>query len=136
MLTNTKANEIINLLIGRANLVSIGTVYIGLSTTTPAAEGTNITEPSGNGYKRVLLGSYNQSMTFKMSAANDKTSTNTDMIAFPEATGSWGTITHLVLFTTESANTPFAYGELTTPIQPVVNTVAIIRPEELVISLT
>jgi len=76
---------------GKATWTAPTTINVGLSTTTPAVDGTGITEPSGNGYAQVAT------------APADWTRTGNDMennaqVDFPEATGSWGTVTHFVLY--------------------------------------
>lgn len=63
------------------------TVSLALSTTDPSV---SLTEPSGNGYARVALSG-------KFSAASAKSSGNTAIISFPQASGSWGTITHFAI---------------------------------------
>jgi hypothetical protein len=72
------------------------TVYIGLSTTTPAVAGTGVTEPSGNAYARVAT-----SAATWGSAASGAT-TNAAAITFPTATGSWGTVTYAVAYDASS----------------------------------
>lgn len=81
-----------------------GNIEIGLSTTTPAADGTNVTEPAGGDYARIAT------------VPGDWTRTAGDMQNnaredFPEATASWGTVTHVVLFNTTD-NSVIAFGAL------------------------
>lgn len=66
-----------------------GSITAGLSSTTPSATGTNITEPSGgDGYAvaSVTLGS-----------AASRQRANTATAAFPEATADWSGLTHVVI---------------------------------------
>lgn len=78
---------------------------IALSTTTPTNTGTNITEPVGNGYARVLTAPADWTRTgLEMSNAARED--------FPEATGSWGTVTHFVLFDSVS-DAMIGFGALT-----------------------
>lgn len=113
-ITTNTANAVINHLVGRTNSINVaGTVYLALSTTTPTAAGGNVTEPSGNGYTRKLLGNYNQSYTQLMGAASNGKSENSEEIHFNKATGSWGTITHVCLYTSATGGTLLAYGALT-----------------------
>jgi len=136
MITQGKANEILNHLTGRLQSVaSITAVYLGLSTTTPTADGSNVTEPVGNGYARVLLGNTSQALTQKMNAADDGEITNKEIIYFPEATGAWGSCTHLCFYIAVSGGTPFAFGALTTSISPTTNTIPIIRVDGLTLTL-
>lgn len=64
--------------------------YIGLSTTAPDLSGTNVTEPSGGNYSRVLLTG--------LSEPENGLITNTSDIEFPETTDDWGTVTHYVVY--------------------------------------
>jgi hypothetical protein len=69
------------------------THHFGLSTSTPAEDGTSVTEPVGNAYARVAK--TNNSTEFPLSTAADPTvKTNGTTITWPTATGSWGTVTH------------------------------------------
>jgi hypothetical protein len=136
MLTNYSSNQILSNLCGKSSNISLGAnSYVGLSTTTPSADGTNFTEPTGNGYARVLLGASGQSYAQKMGTATAGAITNTEIIYYPEATGSWGTITYFGIFSAQSGGQLLAYGALTTSIAPTANTIPIIRAGELDISL-
>lgn len=76
--------------------------YIGLFTDAPSESGTG-TELSGSGYAR-------QSATFTVSG---DTASNSGAIEFPEATGSWGTITHAAVFDAVTGGSMIAKGALT-----------------------
>lgn len=135
-----------------------GTIYLGLSSTAPNADGTNVTEPEGNGYQRMRLdGFYTLGMEASSTdqstssvqgfpenptydAQNDKYSYANDRdIYFVEPTGSWGTLGYFVLYNmqkgqgTSDTNWMFAYGQLITPITPVPNTIPVIRAGDLII---
>ena len=136
MITQAKANELLNYFTGRvSSIVSNPAVYIGLSTSTPTATGGNVTEPVGNGYARVLLGNSSQALTLKMSAAANGEITNGEILYFPEATGSWGSCTHLCFFTALTGGTPFAFGALNLSISPTAGTVPLIRVGGLTLTL-
>lgn len=83
--------------------------YIGLSTSTPNADGTNVSEPpSTYNYARVALDC--------LSEPEDGVVTNTLNIDFPESEGgSWGTVTHFVIYDSLTGGNLLMYGELTTP---------------------
>lgn len=84
--------------------------YIGLSTTAPTINGTNVTEPNaGAGYARVEL--------TNMSEPSGGVVTNEQAINFSESTASWGTITHFVIFDSEAVGggNLLMYGALSTP---------------------
>jgi hypothetical protein len=85
------------------------TYYIGLSTSTPTISGSGVTEPSTtNGYARLKLSS--------LGTPTDGVVTNSSDINFAESTGSWGTITHFVIYdsATVGSGNLLMYGELTT----------------------
>lgn len=137
MITNYAANKVLQALCGKANSLTLGqTAYVGLSTTAPTVAGGNVTEPSGNGYSRVMLGNYNQSYTQKMGTPSGGAISNTEIIYYPEATGAWGTITHFCIYDAPTGGNLLAFGALTTSITPTANTIPIIRVGELDISLS
>jgi len=71
-------------------------VYLALSTSTPAVDGSGVTEPVGNNYSRTQI------TTGAMGAAAAGSKTNTSDITMPTPSGSWGTITHLCGFDASS----------------------------------
>lgn len=65
--------------------------YVGLSSTTPTADGTNITEPSGGGYTRAEVSNF--------TVPSNGVVSNQESIDFAVATDDWGaSLTHYVLF--------------------------------------
>lgn len=81
--------------------------YIGLSTTAPNINGSNVSEPIGAGYSRVKLTS--------LSAPSGGVVTNTASVDFPESTASWGTATHFVIYDALTNGNLLQYGPLSTP---------------------
>lgn len=81
------------------------TYYIGLSKTAPNINGTNVTEPSGNGYAR-------KSLSGVLGAPSNGVITNTKAIDFAESTGNWGTITHFVVFDASTGGNLLIYGAI------------------------
>lgn len=84
--------------------------YLGLSTTTPTIEGTNVSEPSASaGYARVELTDLKEPVDGMVS--------NNQAINFEESTGAWGTVTNFVVYDAQAVGTGnlLMYGELTTP---------------------
>lgn len=82
--------------------------YIGLSTTAPSADGKSVSEPSGNGYARIKLEN--------LSAPNNGIVTNNLAIDFPESVGgSWGTVTHFVIYDSLTGGNLLMYGALSAP---------------------
>ena len=85
-------------------------VYVGLSTTTPALNGTGVTEPSTGSYARVAT----SSATWN-SAATGST-TNAASITFPTATADWAAganLTYAVLYDASTSGNLLSYGALT-----------------------
>ena len=137
MLTYNGANQLLNMLCGKSQSYGYSNVYVGLSTTAPDRGGSGYTEPSAAaGYSRVLIGNPGQAATQKMGSANLGSSSNTDIIYFPEATGSWGTCTHFLIFNAASDGVLVAYGALTDEIAPVSGTVPIIRVGDLTMAIS
>lgn len=95
------ANELLDHVFGNG-VYTAPTIYIGLSTTTPADAGTGITEPSGNNYARKAHASWG--------AASGGATDNTGAITFATPSGSWGLITHCVIMDALSAGNPLLYG--------------------------
>lgn len=71
----------------------LNSVYVSLHTGNPGTSGAN--EVSGNGYAR-------QSAAFTNSGSNPTVAANNGVIQFPQATGSWGTITHFGIWSAAS----------------------------------
>ena len=137
-LSNNLKQKIVNMVTGRLNSVSISQVFVGLSTTTPSGDGTNITEPSDTAYKRVMLGNSGQSLTQKMSAATDATpsSANTEPILFDKATSSWGTITHVVFYDAQTSGNFLGYAALNSSVSVSSGNVARIAIGDLTVSIS
>ena len=91
-LTNYYEAKVLNHINGVAVLTPEAHLHFGLSTSTPAEDGTNITEPTGNNYARVQK--TNSSALW--GAASGGAADNIDAVTFPQASGNWGTCTHLV----------------------------------------
>ena len=88
------------------------TVYVGLSTSTPAVGGTGVTEPTigTNGYARVATSGL-------WGAASSGNITNSSAITFPAPTGSWSasTCTYLVFYDAATAGNLLMFEPITTP---------------------
>lgn len=97
-----------------------GTLYIGLSSTTPAEAGSNFTEPSGGSYARVSTTASDWSAA---SGTAPAVKTTTASKTFPAATADWASgsnLTHFGLFDASTAGNLIAWGALTTS-KPVLN---------------
>lgn len=104
-------------------------LQMGLSTTAPNPNGTNFTEPVGANYNRASL--TNNATNFP--AASGGVKTTGGAFTFPEATGSWGTISHWGIF---DGGLLEVYGPLTTPTAVVSGDRPVFRPGEINVALT
>ncbi|CAB4141611.1 hypothetical protein UFOVP415_49 [uncultured Caudovirales phage] len=84
-MSNFLENALINATLRNTSYTSPAVVYLALYTSDPTDADTG-TEVTGNGYAR-------QAITF--GAPSNGVSTNSAAIEFPQATGSWGTVTHV-----------------------------------------
>ena len=84
-MSNYLENALINATLRNTSFTSPSTVYVGLFTTDPTDAGTG-TEVTGGSYAR-------QSVTF--AAPSNGVSASNAAVEFPQATASWGTITHI-----------------------------------------
>lgn len=112
-ISDTYIGNLLDVAFGAQASTFPATLYLGLSTTTPTNSGTNVTEPASFGYTRVSVPNNN---TYWPNTGTDRTKQNGIAIVFPTATGSWGTITHFVIYSAISGGNFIAWGELTTPI--------------------
>ena len=102
--------------------------YIGLSTTGPSADGSNVTEPgSGTGYTRVQMTSMSEPVNGVIQNANS--------ISFPESTQSWGTVTHYAIFDAASDGNLLIYDEMDTARKVEAATTLVIRENTLKLSV-
>jgi len=104
--------------------------YVALSTTTPNDDGTNFTEPSGNGYDRAAI---NNGTGFN--PASGGSIDNAAAVTFPQATGPWGTVTHFGIYDASSLGNLIATGALSSSQAVITNNVLTIPIGELVINL-
>ena len=86
-MSNYLENALINVTLRATSYTTPTTVYVALYATDPTDADTG-TECSGTSYAR-------QSVTF--GAPSNGASTNSAAVEFPQAGGSWGTITHIGL---------------------------------------
>jgi uncharacterized membrane protein len=117
-LTNYAAQALLNSLFGKSSnfgaLASAPTIYVGLSSTAPAEDGTNITEPSGGAYDRV------QTPASDWNSATDADPSvldNANPISFPKATADWlsgSNLTHFFLADAATGGNILAFGSLNT----------------------
>lgn len=83
------------------------TLYIAVSTADPTEAGTGTAEPIGNGYARITTAPTDWSRTGNIVD-------NVTELSFPEATGTWGTLTHIAIYDALTAGNMIAYAVLGT----------------------
>lgn len=86
---------------------TVPTLYVAVSTADPLDSGANAAEPVGNGYTRITTAPSDWSRTA------DQVS-NANQLAFPEATGTWGTLTHFMVYDAATGGNMVFHGALTT----------------------
>lgn len=122
--SNYTAQALLNSLFGKTSnfgaLASAPTIYVALSSTTPAEDGTNVTEPSGGSYARVATASTDWNAA---TLADPSLVDNANKISFPTATADWlsgANFTHVALYDAASAGNYLGSGALNTA-KPVLN---------------
>lgn len=110
-------NMALNKFYGRTDFTPPATLFFGLSTTAPAIDGTNVTEPVGSNYARVGIANNKTSFTTAQSSTGTGYGpgylSNAVAIQFPESSGSWGVITHVVIFDAATSGNVLFYEALT-----------------------
>lgn len=121
-MTNALKARLLNAYYGNTAVTPPSTLYIGLSTTTPTATGTNFTEPTSGAYARVALANNGTNFPTATTANPSVKATGVDA-TFPEATADWASgsnMTHWGVFEASSGGAPVDWGALDTP-KPVLN---------------
>lgn len=97
MINQVRLN-VLDYLYGGKSLPDYQYMAIGLSTTKPNHDGTGFSEPSGNGYQRVVIN--NDTTTWANATTDDGIvkKTNNIEIEFPISTGPWGEILYWGIF--------------------------------------
>ncbi|NMC61668.1 MAG: hypothetical protein GYA55_00725 [SAR324 cluster bacterium] len=106
--TNYLENKILDHILGNSAYSAPSKVYVGLATGVSEA-GVVTGEPSSGSYARVEV--TNNATNFPN--AVDGSKSNGTAITFPEATGSWGTLTHVFISDASSGGNVLLYSELT-----------------------
>lgn len=102
--SNYLENKILDHVFKTASFTVPTNIYIALSTADPTESGGSIAEPSGNAYARTACNAWDAAVSGAIA--------NTNTVTFPEATGSWGTITHFALYDASSNGNMLAFGAL------------------------
>lgn len=103
-------------------------IYLGLSSTAPNAEGNNVTEPNGGGYKRIEI-------TGLKEPENGVTK-NQNILTFPRTSASWGNVSHYVVYDAQLGGHLLQYGELEEATTIVKNASLIFEPNTITLSVT
>lgn len=107
MVTTYYLNLVAGNLLGTKTSPAIpATYYAALSKTTPTAAGGNVSEPSGGGYARIAMTG--------LSMPTNGVISNTQEIAFAEASGNWGTVTHVCVYDAPIGGNLLMYSALPT----------------------
>jgi hypothetical protein len=130
-LTNYGENAWMNHLFG-TSYSQVATIYVALATANPdeTATGASMSEVANSGsYARTAI-------TF--AAAATRRITQTGAVTFPQATGSWGTVTHWALVDsgTHGAGNVLAYGAFTASFSPVTGNTPSIASGQVYIEIT
>jgi hypothetical protein len=100
--SNYLENKILDHVLRNTSYTSPTTVYVGLYTNNPAEDNSG-TEVSGGSYARQSL---------SVTTASGGVVTNSADVSFPQATGSWGTISHLAIFDAVTSGNMLMYTAL------------------------
>lgn len=118
------AQALLNSLFGKTSnfgaLASRPTIYVALSSTAPAEDGTNVTEPSSGSYARVATAASDWNAATN---ADPSVVTNANPISFPAATGNWlssANLTHFALYDAPTSGNFLGMGALSVA-KPVLN---------------
>lgn len=137
--SNYAAQAVLNSLFGKTSnfgaLASAPTIHIGLSSTTPAEDGTNVTEPSGGSYARVATSGATWNAA---TLADPSLLDNTAQIAFPQASADWGAganMTHVVLYDALTVGNFLGSFALTTPKPVLSGDTFVIDPGDMDVTL-
>lgn len=122
--SNYTSQALLNSLFGKtSNFGALGsppTFYVGLSSTQPNEDGTNVTEPSGGGYARMQTASSDWDTATN---ADPAVVDNVNDITFPQATADWvsgNDLTYGVLYDAATGGNFLGFGPISNP-RPVLN---------------
>jgi hypothetical protein len=102
--TNYLENKLLDHVLRNVSYTSPTTAYVGLFTDAPDDTGAG-TEITGNSYARVSL---------SVTTAADGIVTSSANVTFPQATGDWGTVSHIAIFDSLTSGNMLMYTDLTT----------------------
>lgn len=103
-LSNYLENKLLDHVLRNVSYTSPTTVYVGLYTSDPG-DGNTGTEVSGGSYARQIL---------SVTTASGGIVTSSADVTFPQATGSWGTVSHIGLLDALTSGNLLMHTPLTT----------------------
>jgi hypothetical protein len=109
--TNWAKNQVQDFLFGSVSFTPPTNYYLALSTTTVSSSGSNLTEPSGAGYARVIIPNSKSYFTYSSGGCL----VNSASIVYPISTGSWGTIVDVALVSGSTSGSVWFYTTLGVP---------------------
>lgn len=109
-ITRYWAKKLVDHSLGKASATMPTTVYLAMFANNPGPDGALTGEPSGNNYARVAITSAMQATDLATGV-----STNTTVVQFPTASGSWGTsaLAYWGILDASTAGNMLFYGALT-----------------------
>ncbi len=127
-------NKVLGYLFGNVAYSLPATYYVGLwtSSLSDSSTGSAAGEVSGGSYARQAV--TNDSSSWD--AASSGATANTNLISFPMASASWGTVTYVGICDASTAGNMIAYAQLTTPVSVAQYDTVIFQPGDLDITLT
>lgn len=111
--SNYLEEKILKHIFGLGTFTKPSSVYVGLATATisDTTTGSTVTEPSTGAYARVTVA--NNATNWPAAAGTSPTAKkNGVVITFPEATASWGTVTHFFIADDATTGNVLIYGQL------------------------
>lgn len=135
--STTETQNILNWALGRANAPSSkSSVYIGLLTNDPEAEGGTCKELSGDTYERVQITQLNNNSRDLMGSASERAIQNTKQINWTKATVQWPEVKGVGLYTVKSGGDPFYYSKVPQPFVVEPGEVALFETGKLKIAMS
>lgn len=127
-------DQVLGKLFGNQTLTVPGTYYIGLWTSplTNTSTGSSAGEASGGSYARVAVTNNGSNWD----AVSGGATSNTNLIAFPMATSSWGTVTYVGICDASTAGNLIAYAQLSSSASVSAYDTVLFQPGTLDITLT
>jgi hypothetical protein len=108
-------NALLDAFLGSGHISPMPAILdIALSSTQPADDGTNVTEPTDPSYGPAVV----NNDTTNWPAASARTKSNANAIVFPTPTGTWGTVSWFALYDNGSAHSTSTFrgwGQLNAP---------------------